>query len=183
MSYYSLHTVNSIRADIVSVLNTKCLPQCLAHKRFLLNILKLMKTTTMLLSFGFLFFFFYFNFIYLFIFGYIGPSLLHTGFLQLQRVGATLPCGAWASHCSGFSCCGAWALGAQASVVVAHGLSSCGSQALERRLNSCGARAQLLRSMWDLPRPGLEPISPALATAPPGKSQLWFSYLWRTSGS
>ena len=37
--------------------------------------------------------------------------------------------------------CGAQALGAQASVVVAHGLSSCGSRALERRLSSCGARA------------------------------------------
>ena len=40
-----------------------------------------------------------------------------------------------------FSCCGAWALGTWASVVVAHGLSSCGSWALERRLSSCGARA------------------------------------------
>ena len=43
-----------------------------------------------------------------------------------------------------------------------------------RRLTSCGSRAQLLRDMWDLPRPGLEPVSPALAgrfstTAPPGK--------------
>ena len=43
-----------------------------------------------------------------------------------------------------------------------------------RRLSSCGPRAQLLRGMWDLPRPGLEPVSPALAgrfstTAPPGK--------------
>ena len=41
------------------------------------------------------------------------------------------------------------------------------------RLSSCGSRAQL-RGMWDLPRPGLEPVSPALAgrfstTAPPGK--------------
>ena len=33
------------------------------------------------------------------------------------------------------------ALGAQASVVVARGLSNCGSWALERRLSSCGARA------------------------------------------
>ena len=33
-----------------------------------------------------------------------------------------LHCGAWASHSGGFSCCGAWALGARASVVVAHGL-------------------------------------------------------------
>ena len=42
-----------------------------------------------------------------------------------------------------------------------------------RRLSSCGSRAQLLYGMWDLPRPGLEPVSPALAgrfstTAPPG---------------
>ena len=50
-------------------------------------------------------------------------------------------CGAWASHCGGFSCCGARALGAQTSVVVARRLSSCGSRALERRLSSCGARA------------------------------------------
>ena len=43
-----------------------------------------------------------------------------------------------------------------------------------RRLSNCGSRAQLLRGMWDLPRPGLEPMSPALAgrfstAAPPGK--------------
>ena len=30
-----------------------------------------------------------------------------------------------------------------------------------RRLSSCGSRAQLLHGMWDLPRPGLEPTSPA----------------------
>ena len=63
-----------------------------------------------------------------------------------------------------------------ASVVVAGGLSSCGSRALEHRLSSCGAQAQLLCGMWDLPWPGLEPVSPALAgrfltTVPPGKSQ------------
>ena len=56
-----------------------------------------------------------------------------------------------------------------ASLVVGHRLQ-------KRRLSSCGSRAQLLRGMWDLPRPGLEPVSPALAgrfstTAPPGKSQ------------
>ena len=43
-----------------------------------------------------------------------------------------------------------------------------------RRLSSCGSRAQSLRGMWDPPRPGLKPVSPALAgrlstTAPPGK--------------
>ena len=68
-----------------------------------------------------------------------------------------------ASHCGGFSRCGAQALGTRASVVVAHGLSS------------CGAQASLLCGMWDLPGPGLKPVSPALAgefltTAPPGKS-------------
>ena len=89
-------------------------------------------------------------------------------------VGATLRCGARASHCGGFSCCIAWALGTGASVVVARRLSSCGSWALERRLSSCGARASLLRGTWDLPGPGMEPVSPVLAggfltTAPPGK--------------
>ena len=54
-----------------------------------------------------------------------------------------------------------------ASLVAEHRLQT-------RRLSSCGARAQLLRGVWDLPRPGLEPVSPALAgrlstTAPPGK--------------
>ena len=118
---------------------------------------------------------FKFLIIYLFIFGCVGSSLLRTGFLQLWRAGATLRCGAQASHCGGFSCCAAQALGARASVVVAHGLSSCGSWALEHSLSSCGARAQLLCGMWDLPGPGLEPVSPALAggfltTVPPGKS-------------
>ena len=48
-----------------------------------------------------------------------------------------------------------------------------------RRLSNCGSRAQSLRGMWDLPRPGLEPVSPALAgrfstTAPPGKPLIFF---------
>ena len=38
-------------------------------------------------------------------------------------------------------CCRAQAPGMRAAVVVAHGLSSCGSWALERRLSSCGAQA------------------------------------------
>ena len=63
------------------------------------------------------------------------------GFLWLQRAGATLRCGARASHCGGFSCCGARALGAWDSVVVARGLSSCGLWALEHRLGSCGVWA------------------------------------------
>ena len=54
-----------------------------------------------------------------------------------------------------------------ASLVAEHRLQT-------RRLSSCGSRAQLLRGTRDLPRPGLEPVSPALAgrfstIAPPGK--------------
>ena len=54
-----------------------------------------------------------------------------------------------------------------ASLVAEHRLQT-------RRLSNCGSRAQLLRGMWDLPRPGLDPVSPALAgrlstTVPPGK--------------
>ena len=67
-------------------------------------------------------------------------------------------------RCVGFSCCRTRALDARASVLVARGLSSCGVQ------------PGLLCGMWDLPGPGIEPASPALAggfltTAPPGKSQ------------
>ena len=75
-----------------------------------------------------------------------------------------------------FSSCGKWGplfiavrgpLIIVASLVAEHRLQT-------RRLSSCGTRAQLLRGMWNLPRPGLEPVSPALAgrfstTAPPGK--------------
>ena len=75
-----------------------------------------------------------------------------------------------------FSSCGKWGplffaahgpLTIAASLVVEHRLQT-------RRLSNCGSQAQLLRGMWDLPRPGLEPVSPALAgrlstTAPPGK--------------
>ena len=78
--------------------------------------------------------------------------LLRAGSLQLQRAGATPRRGARASHRGGLSHCGARAPGVQASVVVAHGLSSCGLRALECRFSSSGARAQPLRGMWDLSR-------------------------------
>ena len=75
--------------------------------------------------------------------------------------------------------CGIWALGAWALVVVARGLSSCGTYAVECRLSSCGAWAWLLCGMWDLPRPRLEPMSPALTggfltTGPPGKKTIFY---------
>lgn len=52
--------------------------------------------------------------------------------------GATLRCGAQASHSGGFSCCGVHALGAWASVVVTYGLL-------------------FARDTWNLPRPGINP--------------------------
>ena len=39
-------------------------------------------------------------------------------FLWLQYAGATLYCGVWASHCDGFCCCRAQALGTWASVIM-----------------------------------------------------------------
>ena len=99
---------------------------------------------------GILKYFFFINlFIYLFIFGCVGSSFLCEGFLQLRRAGPLL-------------------------IAVRGPLTIAASLVAERRLSSCGSRAQLLRGMWDLPRPGLEPLSPALAgrlstTAPPGK--------------
>ena len=53
-------------------------------------------------------------------------------------------------------------------------LTIAASLVAERRLRSCGSRAQLLRGMWDPPRPGIEPVCPVLAsrlstTAPPTK--------------
>ena len=64
--------------------------------------------------------------IYLFI--YFWPRWVFAAARGLSLVaatlGATLHCGARASHCGGFSCCGAWALGTRASVVVVRGFGS-----------------------------------------------------------
>ena len=89
------------------------------------------------------YFFFLNKFIYYFIL-FLAALGLHCctwAFSSCGNQGATLRCGARASHRSGFSCCGARALGVRASVVAACGLSSCGSWALERRLSGCGAWA------------------------------------------
>ena len=74
--------------------------------------------------------------------------------------------------CAGFSLW--WLLLLRSTGSRRAGFSSCGLWALEHGLSSCGTRAQLLHGMWDLPRPGLESMYPALAgrfltTAPPGK--------------
>ena len=125
----------------------------------------------------------------LFIFGCVGSLLVHVGFLQLQQVGATLPCGAPASHCGSFSCCRAWALGVWASGVaacrpqsmpasvvvarglssVAHGLQSAGSVIVEHRLScstACGIFPDQGWNPWQAGR--------FLTTAPPGKSLIYF---------
>ena len=54
-----------------------------------------------------------------------------------------------------------------------------GSLALECWISSCGTQTQLLHGRWNLPRPGIEPVSPALvgkflSTVTPGKSQRVF---------
>ena len=50
-------------------------------------------------------------YLFIIIFGCTGSSLMHSGFLQLQRAGGYSSCSALASHHSSFSCCGAWTLG------------------------------------------------------------------------
>ena len=75
-----------------------------------------------------------------------------------------------------FSSCGKWGppfIAVRSPLIIAASLVA-EHRVQMRRLSSCGSRAQLLRGMWDLPRPGLEPVSPALArkfstTVPPGK--------------
>ena len=84
----------------------------------------------------------FFNF--LFIFSCAGSSLLRASFFSCGEREATPHCGGWASHCGGFSCCRAQALGRQASVAVAYGLS-CSS------------------TLGNLPGPGIKPVSPTLA--------------------
>ena len=102
------------------------------------------------------YYFFKFHFIY-FIYGCVGSSLLCEGFLQLWQAGATLHRSARASHYRGLSCCGA--------------------QAPDAHVQQLWLTGPLLCGTWDLPRPGLEPVSPALAgrfstTAPPGKPHI-----------
>ena len=100
---------------------------------------------------GELLFFSFENFIY--------SLLLYWVFITVHGhslVAASRGYGAQASHRSGFSCCGAGGLGCS-------GFCSCGSQAPEHRLNSCGAQVSLLCGMWDFPESGIEPVPPELA--------------------
>ena len=82
-----------------------------------------------------------------------------------------MPLSSWdppASHCSGFSRCRA------------------GSRCVD--FSSCGTWAQLPRGIWNLPRPGIKPMPPALAgrflpTTPPGKSCASFSLVFCQSST
>ena len=74
---------------------------------------------------------------------------------------------------SGFSCCGAPALGTQGSVVIVRGLSSCGWGL--QSIGSVVVVHRLSSSVACLLGSGIEPMSPALAgrfltTGPSGKS-------------
>ena len=105
---------------------------------------------------------FFFNFIatlliYLFIFGCVGSSVRARAFSGYGKWGPLF-----------IAVRGPFTIAAPP--VAGHRLQT-------RRLSSCGSRAQPLRGMWDLPRPGFEPVSPALAgrfstTAPPGKPHM-----------
>ena len=116
---------------------------------------------------------FYIVFVY-FVFGCAGSSLLLSLLSSCGCRGYSVVAVHWllivpASHCS----YGAQALGHA-------GFSSCSTWTYllwlldSRAHNGYGTWTQLLHSMWDLSRPGIKPMSPALAggyciTEPPGK--------------
>ena len=104
------------------------------------------------------------GFFFLFFLAVLGPRCCTRAFSSCSERGLLSRCGVWASPCSGFPCCRAQALGGVGSVVVGHGFS-------------CSVA-------WkDLPGPGSEPVSPALAggfltTGPLGRSprsQFWMN--------
>ena len=94
---------------------------------------------------------FFFFFDYLFLFG-LGLRCCTRAFSSYSEQGLLF----FAMRCRGFSC---------------------GAQALGAGLRSRGSRAQLLCSMWSLPRQGIKLMCPMLAggflsTLPPGKSRV-----------
>ena len=118
-------------------------------------------------------------FILFILFIYFWLRWVLTAARRLSPVAASRGCSLlW---CAGFSL--RWLLLLQSTGSRCVGFSSCGLRALECRLSSCGALAQLLCGMCNLPGPGLEPMSPTLAgrfltTAPPGKSRDCGIFKW-----
>ena len=109
-----------------------------------------------------LFFNSYFIYLFIFIFGCVGSSVRARAFSSCGKRGPLFIAVRGPLFIAVHG-----PLTIAASLVAEHRLQT-------RRLSNCGSRAQPLRGMWDLPRPGLEPVSPALAgrlstTAPPGK--------------
>ena len=105
-------------------------------------------------------------FVYLFIYLFIYLFLAVLGLRFCAR--AFSSCSKWGPLF--IAVCGPLTIAA--SLVAEHRLQM-------RRLSNRGSRAQPLCGMWDPPRPGLEPVSPALAgrlstTAPPGKPYFQF---------
>ena len=115
------------------------------------------------------------NILFIFIYFWLcWSSFLHRLFSSCGEQELLSSCGVQASYCGDFFCCRTQLQGAWVSIVVAHGLNSCSSQALEHKLNSWDSWTQLPCSMWDIPGLGIEPVSPALTggfftTEPPGK--------------
>ena len=105
----------------------------------------------------------YYFFIIIFKFIYLFYLWLCWVFVSLRGLSLVAASGGHSSSwCAGLTIA--------ASLIAEHRLQT-------RRLSNCGSWAQLLRGMWDLPRPGLEPVSPAVAgrfstTAPPGKPRI-----------
>ena len=100
-------------------------------------------------------------------------------------------CWVFTAFPSAFSSCREWGLrssprawaslgaehGTWSSVAMACAPSRCSSRAPENKHSSFGSWAELLCSMWNLPRPGIKPMSFALAgrfltTGPPESPQL-----------
>ena len=109
-------------------------------------------------------FYSYFIYFFLFIFGCVGSSV---------RARALSSYGKWGPLFIAVQ--GPLLIAVRGPLTIA-APPAAGHRLQTRRLSSCGSRAQPLRGMWDPPRPGLEPVSPALAgrlptTAPPGKPQ------------
>ena len=110
------------------------------------------------------------------IFGCAGSSLLHMGFLQLWRAGATLQL-----RCKGFSL---WGLLLCSKVLGCTGFSSRGTWAQQLGPEGSEAQAhqlwpQLPHGMWELFRSRIELVSLALQSrfltiGPPGKSNSFF---------
>ena len=148
-----------------------CLSRCLIFEYPVLNIYYL----TMYRPWNYFFFFFKYLFVctrsYLFIYFYIYFYIYFWLCWVFLSVRGLSPVAASGDHSSS-RCAGPFTIAA--SPAAEH-------RPQTRRLSSRGSRAQPLRGMWDPPRPGLEPASPALAgrlstTASPGKPWNYFLF-------